>query len=205
MAKLSSTLNIVLLFAVAVLYYLHFSGKKKEEAAQKKPAAQALPVTNAASFPTTAYVDFDSINTNVAFIKQNKKELEEEQTQIITEYKNACRQQEIEKANFIKRGSSITQKEAEEFQNKWLGTQQEIEGAKQSKGQQLADKGSKLMDKIQSTIKDFLKDYNKDKNYTYIFATGAGYDYLFYKDSSQNITPEIITGLNEKMTLKEKK
>lgn len=205
MTKLSSILNIVLLLAVGVLYYLHFSGTKKNTTVQKTSQAQPQTGTSSASsFPTTAYVDFDSINNNVSFIKQNKKELEAEQQQIMAEYQNACRQQEIEKANFIKRGSSITQQEAEEFQNKWLGRQQEVEGTKQAKGQRLAEKGSKVMEDIQTKVKDFLKEYNKDKNYTYIFATGAGYDYLFYKDSSQNITPDIIKGLNEKMKAKEK-
>jgi len=204
MTKLSSILNIVLLVAVGVLYYLHFSGSKKNTLPPTKPSVPAQAVTNGASFPSTAYVDFDSINNNVTFIKQHKKELEEEQKQIMTEYQNAYRQQEADKADFLKRGNSITQQQAEEFQNKWLSKQQEIEGAKQSRGQRLAEKGSKVMDKIQTTIKDFLKEYNTDKNYTYIFATGAGYDYLFYKDSSQNITPEIIHGLNEKMKTKEK-
>ena len=44
-----------------------------------------------------------------------------------------------------------------------------------------------------------MKEYNKDKNYSYILATGTGLDYLFFKDSTLNITSDVIKGLNEQM------
>ena len=33
----------------------------------------------------------------------------------------------------------------------------------------------------------------------YIFTTGTGMDYMVYKDSSMNITDDVIEGMNEKM------
>ena len=55
------------------------------------------------------------------------------------------------------------------------------------------------MDGIQKKLKDFLADYNKDKKYMYIFTTGTGLDYMVFKDSSLNITKEVIQGMNAKM------
>ena len=55
------------------------------------------------------------------------------------------------------------------------------------------------MEDMQSKVKTFMKDYNKTKNFTYILATGTGLDYLFYKDSTLNITSEVIKGLNDQM------
>ena len=72
------------------------------------------------------------------------------------------------------------------------------------RGQRLAEKGGKIMEDVQVTLKDFLNEYNKDKRYSYILATGGGFDYLFFKDSTQNITNEIIKGLNERMNKKAK-
>ena len=55
------------------------------------------------------------------------------------------------------------------------------------------------MDDIQKKLKEFLTDYNKDKKYMYILTTGTGLDYMVYKDSSLNITNDVIRGMNEKM------
>jgi outer membrane protein len=202
MKLFSTILNIVLLIAVGVLYFLHFSKGKNNN--YNSAALHSNHKESSNTFQQLAYVELDSINNNVLFIKLRKKELEAEQKLIINEYEYACRQQEIEKNNFIKRGSSISQEEAEVFQSKWLAKQQDVETNKQSKGQRLAEKGSKIMEDMQTTLKEFLNDYNKDKRFAYIFATGAGFDYLFYKDSCQNITADIVKGLNEKMSVKGK-
>ena len=72
MKQFSSVLNILLVLAVAFLYYLHFSSTKKNTA----------PVTNAPIIKhdtsvskgiAVAYVELDSLNNNVGFIKQHKK------------------------------------------------------------------------------------------------------------------------------------
>lgn len=202
MKQFSILFNIIILAAVGVLYYLHFSTGKPNNPIKKHLANSHKDTCSAG--PGIAYVELDSLNNNVGFIKERKKDLEFEQKQILKEYENACRQQETEKNNFIKRGNTITQTEAEEFQAKWIKRQQELDATKQSKGQRLAEKGGKIMEEVQLTLKDFLNDYNKDKRYSYILATGGGFDYLFFKDSTQNITNEIIKGLNERMNKKDK-
>ena len=55
------------------------------------------------------------------------------------------------------------------------------------------------MDDIQKKLKDFLAEYNQDKNFNYIFTTGNGLEYMVYKDSSLNITMDVVEGMNEKM------
>ncbi len=51
-----------------------------------------------------------------------------------------------------------------------------------------------MKEDILSRIQNFLKDYNKDGRYSYIFSYEPGF--MFYKDSTLNITPDVITGLN---------
>jgi outer membrane protein len=51
------------------------------------------------------------------------------------------------------------------------------------------------MTDIKSKIENYLKDYNKQKNFAFIFS----YDpttFIFYKDSALNITSDVIAGLN---------
>ena len=199
MKQFSTILNIVLLLAVGYLYFIHFSTDKKSKFVGNSVSKH---VDSCLGEPIIAYVDLDSLNNNVNFIKQRKKELEVEQNSIANEYENAYRDMENQKNTFLKKGNAITQQEAEEFQAKLMQRQQQIEATKQSKAQNLAQKGAKIMEDLQAKMKEFLSEYNKDKKYTYILATGTGLDYLFYKDSTRNITPDVVKGLNEKMNKK---
>ena len=58
------------------------------------------------------------------------------------------------------------------------------------------------MDDIHKKLKEFLNQYNKTKNYQYILTTGTGLDYMLYKDSTFNITADVIKGMNELMATK---
>ncbi len=195
MKPVSIITNVVLIIAIAVLYYLHFTDRNGEGKNAKHPQAQA--VSKNGSTISIAYVDLDSLNENISFIKDNRKLLESEQHAIELEWENAYRNLEKQKNDFLKRGSSITQSEAEEFQNKLLQQQQEVDTKKQTLTQKLNQKSYKFMDDIQMKLKAFLNEYNREKVYSYIFTVGNGLDYLVYKDSSMNVTQDVITGMNE--------
>ena len=201
MKQLSLIINIVLILAVGFLYYQVFSGKKKESKSVKASSTlQSAPSDRS----LIAYVELDSLNENIVYIKNKRKELEGEQRAIETEWQNAYRGLENQKNNFLKRGQSITQQEAEEFQGRLIQQQQQVDGKKQALTQKLSEKSYKFMDDIQKKLKEFLNDYNKTKNYMYILTTGTGLDYMVYKDSALNITDDVIKGMNEKMKQKDK-
>lgn len=197
MKQFSTVLNIVLLIAVAVLFYLHFSDKKSPE--KTSAAAPKMMATGNMTRPAIAYVELDSLNEKITYIKNKRKELEGEQQAIESEWENGYRGLENQKNTFLKKGSAITQEEAQQFQNHLLGQQQVIDEKKQSLNQKLSEKSYKFMDDVQKKLKDFLAEYNKEKNFMYIFTTGQGLDYMVYKDSSMNITDDVVKGMNEKM------
>jgi len=197
MKKAQVVLNVILVVLIAILFFLHFSGRKKQCIATANCSATKDSI--GAKHSVIAYVELDSLNSQVTFIRDRKTELDGEQKGIENDYENSYRQLEAEKNNFLKRGSAITQPEAEAFQEKLVQQQQQVEADKQSRSQKLAEKGAKIMGDVQEKLKDFLNDYNKDKKYTYILATGTGLDYMFYKDSTLNITNDIVKGLNDKM------
>jgi outer membrane protein len=195
MKQFSLILNIILLLAVGFLYYLHFSGNRRN--IKNPDGTPAKPGSCAAiSIPVIAYVDQDSLSNNVTFIKNKKDELESEQKDIQNDYENAYRVLEKQKDDFLKKGNAITQQEADQFQAGLMKSQQEIETDKQNRTQILAAKNAKFLEEMQGRMKGFLDGYNKQKKYTYILATGTGLDYLFYKDSTLNITQDIVNGLN---------
>ena len=200
MKQLSIGINILLVIAVGVLYYLHFAQNKSGAKGSNSATPYRTKDSCGGKIPIVAYVELDSLYANVTVIKLRKKELESEQKTIAQEYENSYRALTAERDEFLKKGNAITQQEAEVFQAKLGQRQQEIEAAKQTKGQRLAEKGAKIMEDMQSKVRAFMKEYNKTKNYSYILATGTGLDYLFFKDSTLNITPDVIKGLNEQMS-----
>ena len=195
MKHLSLTLNIVLLLAVGILYYLHFSSTKPNEKKKKNQITQIAKANGNA--PLIGYIDLDTLNEHITFIKNNRKLLENEQIAIEKEWENAYRNLQAQKDNFLKRGNSITQAEAEEFQGKLIQQQQIVDEKKQNSTQALNDKSYKFLDDVQKKLKAFLVEYNQDNKFSYIFTTGNGLEYMVYKDTALNITDDVVEGMNE--------
>ena len=198
MKNLSLILNIILLLAVSYLFYYDFSGKKNENVTAKISSTYKPGDSNDYR-PPLAYVELDSLNEKIIFIKERRKELETEMKAIEQEQENGYRGLQAQKDNFLKKGAAISEEEAQVFQSKLIEQQQKIDGRKQELSQKLNEKSFAIMEGIQKKLRDFLAEYNKDKKYMYIFTTGTGLDYMVFKDSTLNITNEVIMGMNEKM------
>ena len=198
MKNLSLVLNIVLIAAVGYLYYYSFSGKKNGKPSIYNSNPSQWKDSNC-NRPPIAYVELDSLNENITYIKARRKELETEQKAIENEWENGYKGLETQKNNFLKKGASITQEEAQQFQVQLVQQQQQIDGKKQNLSQKLSEKSFNYMNDIQKRLKEFLTEYNKEKKYMYILTTGTGLDYMVYKDSSLNITRDVIKGMNEKI------
>ena len=198
MKYLSLVLNIVLLAAVGYLFYVHFSGKGHGSDLVKKEGMPFMADSNCFRSPI-AYVELDSLNENISFIKNKRKELEAEQKAIETEWENGYKGLQATKDNFLKKGAAITQDEYEKFQLQLMDQQQQIDGKKQSLNQKLGEKSFNIMEDIQRKLKEFLAEYNNEKKYVYILTTGSGQDYMAFKDTSFNITKDVIKGMNIKL------
>ncbi|MEO8771344.1 MAG: OmpH family outer membrane protein [Ferruginibacter sp.] len=202
MKQLSIVLNVVLIVAVGLLYYFHFSEKKPVDKKNVAAVSSNAEVnTSNMTRPAIAYVDLDSLNEKITYIKNRRKELEGEQQAIDAEWESGYTSLQNKRDNFLKKGTAaIKDEEMQQFQNELLGEKQQIDDKKQALSQKLNEKSYKFMDNIQKQLKEFLADYNKEKNYMYIFTAGSGLDYMVYKDSTMNITPDVIEGMNKKMS-----
>ena len=93
------------------------------------------------------------------------------------------------------KASTMNQKEQEAAMQEINKMQQDLQARKQSIDNELYNDNSKMKEDILTRIQNFLKEYNKDGKYSYIFSYEPGF--MFYKDSTLNITPDVIAGLNE--------
>lgn len=204
MKQLSLLLNILLIAAVGVLFYLHFSSGKNP-VAKNSGTTQSSPVKDSCSKGhMIAFIEIDSVYDNVDHIRQEQKTLEAEQENIAKQYQSNAMKFENDKNTFIQKAQGMTPQQREEEQTKLMQAQQDIENNRQNQMQNLAGKRSRTMEDIQSRLKKFLEEYNSDKRYAFIFATGAGLDYMMYKDAASNITKDVIVGLNKAFEKKDK-
>ena len=199
MKNLSLFLNVILIAAVAFLFVKVYSTSKTNN----PKLANNLPDSSIANLNKglkIAYVELDSINANVKFIKAKRIELEAKQQAIENEFKEGYRKLQNMSGEFQKRAQTegaVSQKEAEEMQNRLMLGQQELTNTKEGKSQQLSQDSYKFLEEIQKKLKDFLLTYNKDKKYQYILTTGGGVEYMIYKDESLNITDDVVKGMND--------
>jgi outer membrane protein len=103
-------------------------------------------------------------------------------------------QKKVEDAN--RRGASMSQEEQLSL-SKELGNMQNAIMAKQQQIEEgLTAERIRMLEDIRVRIQGFLNNYAKEKGYSFVLATGEN-DNVYYKDTSRNITSELLFYLNK--------
>lgn len=200
MKNLSLVLNVVLLAAVGFLYYNNFSGSGSNKSGNGIAVSKVKDSTAAVN--KVAYVDLDSLNEKIIYFKQSRKELEQLQKSNESEITNDMRALEAKQNSFMQKNPNPTPEDVQNLRAQLMQDQDNIEAKKQKYTQVLNQKNFELVEKIRKDLKDFFAEYNKNKKYQYILTTSNDLDYILYKDSTLNITNEVIKGMNEKLKVK---
>ena len=183
-------INTILFAAVAVLLFLQIKGGASSTGSSsvKSDSTSSLKV---------AYVDLDSIQSKYTYYKEKMDEFEKKKENADRDLNNAFQKIEGERIAFAKKGESITQAEYENFQRSYQAKMQNLEQQKMVLENSIAGDGVKAMEELKAKINEFLKEYNKQKGYSYIFSYSSALNVLFYKDTAYDITNEVVAGLNE--------
>ncbi|HEU4553059.1 MAG TPA: OmpH family outer membrane protein [Chitinophaga sp.] len=146
-----------------------------------------------------AYVDLDSVEARYEYFKEKKAELEKRQQAIDNELKANVRALQNEAADFQRRANAnqLTQSEGEAAQRSLMEKQQQLEAKRQNLSQQYMEQEAKFNEDLQKRLDNFLKTFNADKKYSFIFSYRAGASNILYKDEALDITAPVIEGLNK--------
>ena len=189
-------LNILLLALVAYLYFLHFSGKNSTKTTATTEIADSLDKVK------IAYIDIDSLQTNYAYYKKIEEDFKKKQSAANNELSNLEKKFQSRASQLQARAQTMTPQEQENAMQEMNKMQNDFQQRKVNIDNELFEYNNKMKEDILVRIQDFLKDYNKDGKYSYIFSYEPGF--MFYKDSTLDITPDVIVGLND-LYSKEKK
>ncbi|MCC6251853.1 MAG: OmpH family outer membrane protein [Bacteroidia bacterium] len=195
MKNISLILNVVLLIAVGILYYLHFSSKQntvpKHEASHK---SVQMPKVELKGTPIV-YVNVDSLWDKYELVKQMRKELESQRNIFEKKFEADYHKLESDYLDLRDKAATLTQEEGMARQQDLMLREQKLTEYRQNELERLAKLEADKSDKIQNDISTYLNEQYRKTNYSYILGYSTGGGILFANDSLE-ITKEVIDGLN---------
>lgn len=189
MKNLSVVLNVGLLVAVAVLYYLHFSSSDM-------PNAKSEVSGNKIVDSNIVFVNSDSIVVNYDYIKDKQTELEKKSIKLDTEYKNRAQGLQTEFNNYQQNSSNLTMGQARAVEEDLMKKQQNLKLYEQSLMQELASEEAKISQELYDQVSRVVAAYGKNNNVQLVVKFNQGSDVLFANEGL-DITNEVIQLLNE--------
>lgn len=188
--------NVILTLVSGYLLISHFGSGKKSGSAGTKGGADT---SASASAPfRLAYFEMDSVANNFDMVKDVKAELSRKETQITNEIDKMARnlQQRYAYYQGKQESGSLGPAEQEAAANELKKMDDDIKIRKQQLDQEYFDLKTRRENDVKKNIESFIKDYNRDKGYTYIMSYEPGL--FYYRDTALNITADVIKGLNVK-------
>jgi outer membrane protein len=204
MKQTSLIINIVLIAAVAVLFYMNISLKKNVEALGGANPAAVLqtPATLAASNVNLkdakiAYLNIDSLDYKYQYIVDNSKEYADKQMALESQLNSMAAKFQADYQDFQQAAQAGVRGEAELNKQKGQLEQQQYDvAAKQKQLENLGEEVAKKRGDMLKKVSDFITRYNNSK-YDYILAyTTANISSVLYAKPGLDITKEIVDGLN---------
>lgn len=187
MKNASIVLNIILLAAVAFLYFKVFSGPS---------VATVAPISKGSGMANSiVFINSDSLLEEYKYFNTLKESLEKKQDSIDVFLRTRAQSLENEVTGYQNSAAGMSPEQRASVEEKLMAKQQGLMEMKQTMVEQLQEQESAMNDSIHDNLSRYLKEYNKEKNYLYILGYQRGSGILLANDSL-DITKEILEGLN---------
>ena len=201
--NLSVVLNLILIIAVIILYYLHFSSDRSVTADagitdSSSVSKQVVLLPKEIKASKIVYVNTDVLNENYQYVKDLSDVAKSNLQSLETAYKKKAAEFQNVYSDFQQKASQgllseNQQKAAQEELEKRKAELEQMEG----KQQQLMDQMQRENEKVFKAIMDYIKEYNKNSQYNYVLAySDKIVGSVLLANDSLDITNEIVAGLN---------
>jgi outer membrane protein len=187
MKHLSLVLNVVLLIAVGVLYYVHFV-----------PQSSADPAS-ATSFDIgelkVAYINTDSVMEKYDYLKARVEVLEAKKNKVEQDYLNRAESLQKEIQAYQRNINNMTVGQVRAVEEDLGKKQQNLQLYEQSATQELMNDQARLNKELYDRITAFLRKYGKEKGLHIVLKLDTSSDVL-YGVEALDITADVVAGLN---------
>jgi outer membrane protein len=195
MKNLSLILNGVLVVAVGVLFYLHFSAPKT--GAETVDMAADTTVVNAKG-KAIVYVDTDSLMADYEYSKKVQADLLAKKTAMENRIKGAQSALENKYKEYQNKAAYLTPGEAQKAENDIKNMQIDGENLAYKLQSTFGIEAQGLQEGLFTKVESFIKDYAKANGHTYVIQTSrATGGPILYGDNKLNVTRDVINKLNE--------
>lgn len=184
----------VLALAVAVLFFIQFKGNAGKTTGTAKASTGKQEDSQSGRI---AYFEMDSIEQKYLYIKEVQSKLKQRE-QVMTAELQGMRNGYMGRIQQLQqKASTMSQQEGEAAQAEINQMERSLQQKEAKLAQELQEEQFKLMQDINKKIEVYLTEYNAAKGFAYIISKQAG-DFIYFRDSTLNITDELVKGLNEK-------
>jgi outer membrane protein len=189
MKYISIVLSIVALGGVAVLFSI-----QTKQGQQLRQHSEGEKKTSGSGFKI-AYFDMDSLEAHYDYFKDAQTQVKARENTMSMELSSLDRANQKKVEVWRQKGNTMTQAESEQAQQEYQAMQQNFQSRKTALEQEVYKYTEDLKANIRKKIEDYLKDYNKQKNFSYIFAYDPS-SFIYNKDTTYNVTQDLVDGLN---------
>jgi len=192
MKQISTLISIVALAASGVLFYLHFSQKDQ---LKKKQIVSEDKKTDSTSRFSIAYFDIDTLQKNYDGFKEAEEKIKGKDLSNRSQLNSLNNSNQRRLRELQEKAPLMTQAEGEAAQRELAQLQQQFSQKEVELDQELKKLQMELMTGIQEKVEVYLKKYNQQKGYSFIFSYRPG-ELIYYKDTMYDITHHLVKGLN---------
>lgn len=197
MKRAQNIINAVLILAVIGLFVLYFVDNKTSKDVIDDEVNSGM---TSSSDVAIAYVKIDTILNNYDMFYDMRSTLEEKQK--ASEAELASKSRAYEKGvqdfqNKVQKGL-VTRSTAQQMEQELLQEQQAIIQLRDQLTYELSEEEQVMNRQLINEISEFLEEYNRNKNYKYIFSDQVYGDNILYAVDSLDITDQVLEGLNER-------
>jgi outer membrane protein len=142
-----------------------------------------------------AYFNLDSLEAHYQYFKDVLDQVKGKENEMNAELSSMEKSYQKKIAEWQKKAPTMSQTEGQEAQQEYAQMQQNYQIRKQTLQESLMKHNEDLKTDIRKKIEDYLKEYNKSKGYNYIISYDAN-SFIYLKDTANNITDDLVGGLN---------
>ncbi|HEX3934211.1 MAG TPA: OmpH family outer membrane protein [Puia sp.] len=189
MKHISTILSVIALGLIVVLFIT-----QKQQLQEMKKHVEGEKRDQGSGFKV-AYFDMDSLEAHYDGFKDAQTVVKTKENDMNMELARLDRDNQKKIEAWRQKGNTMTQAEGERAQQEYQQMQQQFASRKQELEQALYKSTEDLKTNIRKSIEGFLKDYNKQKSFSYIIEYDPN-SFIYTKDTVYNITSDLVDGLN---------
>jgi len=189
--------NIVLAFAIALLFLLHFKGKSNCTKSSKLTNTNSPVAVNHNS--PIAYINSDSVLFNYTLYHKLKSELESKQSRLEGDYSRKMKQLETDYYQYQEKAQKnlLTRAEMQQQEMSLQQRQQELGILNQKLTEELSKDEQSMQKQLYDSVKLVTDLYNEEYKFQIIFNSATSVS-IITADKSLDITHEITKLLNDR-------